>query len=360
MGSEDRGNSVAQRLIMVVGIDGLHELKRTDFDSALERLREQHQEIAALLRARESADGTCGYVAKFLGEGVVASCEPTRVDDVLAVAWQVIYEAERAAEDRTSLALRRKIALTAGKVEMVQYSATDPTDVQGLPVDTALRLVSEVAKPGQILLDPSVRQNATLEAVQARVAGVAPDVSVALKPLDGIAKDLYGLPGDVSVCQLVWRDEHPITNQRVLSEETLALQAAALRVMTRINQFNRHYRAAVYSRSPSEEQIDNLLAEVDSLTADDGELTALNDFWGSSAEAQYERKLEKPVNGLTNAHSGLRQAFADVQEAFGNTTSDVRKAIIALRDRWSEFQNAGVRLVNKTQELIEMLRHSYG
>lgn len=325
----------SRQLIIAIAVA---EPKEADdgLEEHLMRLRVHNREVLRLLaEAQNDPQRPWAKVVKYLKGGVLLSADPQRASKAVALAVDVMRAFDN--QPGSVWGIRPMIGIASGDV--IDLAAAVPADPQGAAVDRAVRFVSEVATPNQILLETQV---------------VSPEDlahGVTLEPLDGKQKALAGPLRPVTISEVVWREVNgPIINRFELSADLLKIQRATLDLLTTLNELQWDHRANIYKSTLDDGEIDRFKRQVEGLER--FAFKELDKAWASAYEAQDDDQLSRYLDDVRTTYRDVLNAFA----AYLGSSSEKNQAVGDLRDAWSPFTMAVNGLSDVLQGKMQGLR----
>ncbi len=127
--------------------------------AAYEHIR-THNDIVtnAVHEARTLANASECRIVKYVGDGVLAAFAREETHVALDAAKRIMVGLREWSKEKGEDAIHTRVGIAMGDVAVVRYDSEAPADVQGKPIDIAARLISDVARPDQILVDAATKQ----------------------------------------------------------------------------------------------------------------------------------------------------------------------------------------------------------
>lgn len=320
-------------------------LRRPDdlLELVLERMQAYNTIVAEVISEAKSHSAR---IMKYVGDGVLMSFPPDDVTEALRCVGRIVEQLGLLQELPGGGEIESCMGLSAGKVLDVNYLPTAvsnvPPDFVGEPIEIATRLVSDVAKPRQILLDRSAREH-----VEGRhLTELDPPMPDAeLLPVKGQSLMIQGMRKSIPVFELVWQgqEEREIHNRQLLWRELTEIRQATLRL-----------RFAIEDGEPMEDKkavsdLGELLQQLDPRRPL-SEIAYLKNSVDRSVEAKKISVLVADMSAIEVSFTELSKAWTDHRKAvrFGN-----EGAIEAVCDAYDELKFAVRKLDVEVEVQVE-------
>lgn len=226
MTEEDVASNAPQQLVMLASL----VRGRDALDTTLSRSKQHNRVVmrVVLNEVRTDDDKPAGKIIGYPQDGVMVAFDRENAEKALHCCALTMQRLAKCRDDSSGKALESRIGLSIGGVGRADVPDDVPDDVpahySGEPIEIASRLVSDIARPGQIVLDGAAQREVYrfVEPLQAEV----PLLNVV--PVQGVELTIDGLADPIPVYQVIWDDERrDIENLRKLRRELRNLKSAS-------------------------------------------------------------------------------------------------------------------------------------
>jgi hypothetical protein len=305
--------------------DGLEEM--------LTQVRSHNQlvsEIALTLILDE--DGSpAGEVVNYTQSGVVMAFRINAAEKALLCSALVLRRLPHQTEPRGDRSPASRIGISAGRLTRDRYVADGPCQCSGIAIEIAMRLVHDVAKPGDILLDLYAQR-----AIYPQLATVKEVINdVQLYPLEGGLLKIDGVKQPIPVFELVWNEAPHIGMLGQLAHELFTLKSLTLELRVKLAEAR-----PKLSRPDVDDgtirRFSYLLLELDPKLPKQ-EYEKLENQWKESAEAHKLPSLGSSKAAILPAYTHLAKTWTDQR---GGLRIGGRVAGILCMEAWDLFCTA--------------------
>lgn len=206
--------------------------------------RQSHNDLVTKVVLRQEVDGddrqTAGQRITYLQNGVLIAFDGDDVEKTLLVCVRVMNELKNQAAENQAAGvigdrLESRIGLAAGDITAEHHDPMAPIDRSGPPIEIAVRLVLDIAKPGQIVL-----AEGTVDAGEVQRLGREASLDLGLHPVPGAKLKIDGVKDEISIVELTWNGKpQDVQNWRQLARELTRLQLSALQLQFKIKDGSR-------------------------------------------------------------------------------------------------------------------------
>jgi hypothetical protein len=282
-------------------------------DVVLERLRSHNEMVTMVIVGdlkKEVADSS-GIILGYAHGGVLISFGTNDSDQALLAAALVV-ERMRQAEGQGRPEVR--IGLSRGPIEKKRWDAGSPLDLWGEPIEIAKRLVSDVAQPGQIVLDSAACKTADLELVKK----IHPKADI--YPVPGVKLTIHGAGHRRAISELtLGGQQRKPQNRRQLADELNHIQSTAMQLRFKLKEAE-DLSLQFDHPQQREREIGKFAEIVNLLDSEDPNREAkdLVDAWDSAVEAGKNEDLQKAYGELQEAIQSLVDTWQERSEEVRN------------------------------------------
>jgi hypothetical protein len=216
-GRDDSGCDVdltLDRTVVISDLVGSMALRQQGWKDALRLIRE-HNVVATDVARNLCSDPDAGdcEILEYIGDATVIAFDDANT--ALRCAWQIRRDLAAWSEDHAAQQLQARISLAHGEIMRVIYRGVQPHDWQGRPIDIAAKLISDVARPGQVVVH---------ETAAKRVAPAT--LGVELRPLEGEELPIESEAQNARVFEVLAKDAEyvPLASRRRLIIELTAAE----------------------------------------------------------------------------------------------------------------------------------------
>jgi class 3 adenylate cyclase len=293
------------------------------------------QAVADALAAFDGAPP--GEISAYAQDGVLAAFDVGHMQLAMSCADDAMRALRNLARDG-GYEIECRIGLSVGEIVSVQYADGAPLDRVGPPVEIATRLVSDIAKPGQIVVD----QQAQCECKKARLEALLPK----LRPVQGQKLTIAGLSESIPVFELVWDGtEREIRNQRQLLRELTALQQVTFLLRLAVEE-ERPLFDQLRGENEKLDMIWRKIGQLDPEEEPDGLLRKLKDSWAKAPEAQRIPKLDDRQRRIFERYAHVRDSWDHNRPKMRPGSGDRQRATSDFSDAYGQLVFAVTRFLN--------------
>lgn len=302
---------------------------RDVLEMTLQRLRE-HNRLVTDVVLRDGA--VSGQDITYLQSGVIVSFAACSADNALLVAVRALRNLKQAAAVAIGDRVESRIGLAIGDVIAESYHADAPRDLSGKPIEIAARLVSDIAKPGQIVLPAGTVSNERVE----RLA-TENEMTLALFPVPAAKLRIGGVESDIDVVEVTWDGaSREVENWRQLARELTELKLASLTLQFELKKDGQDLAGGVKPTTFAT-MIDKLDPQFPQWEAQ-----RLEELWNASGEARKSTDLLESMDQIDEA----RQRLVDLW----------RRSKRAIDDGGTPGRTAGKECVEEYERVGDALR----
>lgn len=305
--------------------------------TTLKRLRMHNRAVTSVVLDSQSATGNGKPPARiiaYLRDGLLVAFDIEDADKAL-LAGALVMRSLRGAELVDGDGVESRIGLSVGEIAVGNYHADAPEDRSGMPIEIAAQLVSDIAKPGQIVLDSSTQRQIDVDLVALRE--VMP--KAVLHPLEGEALTIDGMTDQIPIFELIWDGEQrDIHNRRQLARELAKIRSATFELRFKL----KDERQDLSRRDLDEDRVlnfDRLVQELDPAKPKDSS-ERFEEEWDGAGEAQKIEELVEKKREILGAYEELKKVWLAKRAEVRGGGVQGKRAGAACNDAYANFCGA--------------------
>ncbi len=283
----------------------VHQLCES-LDTIVRRLRE-HNEIVThiVIERRSTCNPSLSETFDYTRDGIIVSVPISHANDLAIISAQVMKRLAAVGAQAGNPTLQSRIGLSAGDIEPIRFDDELPRHRSGEPIEVAARLVTDIAGPGDIIVDDAASSTVNIDAVRNTIDGFD------LHPRTGQPLTIDGIAAELPIFEIVWTGTRPadenrrLHNRRRLAHELLELKLLAFDLRLKLSDDMPHDLGERALNSGTVKTISSAINQLDPNQSPVG----LEQQWRRSPEANRNAQLQQRMDAVLARYQDLRDSW---------------------------------------------------
>lgn len=331
--SSEQADGPEERVVMFASpVNQLCE----SLETIAHRLRSHNELVTRVVLAhRSDCGGDLNETFDYTRDGTLVTVPISCADDIAIISAHIMEALAglSAAAGNGSGVLQSRIGLSAGVLEPIRYHSELPRHRYGESIEIAARLVTDIAAPGDVIVDDAASSKIDIKAVRERISDFD------LLPRTGEMLPIDGIPAELPIFELIWTgtrdadENRRLHNRRRLAHELLELKMLAFDLRLKLSDDLPHDLGDRNLGNGEVKIISSAISQLDPKHSTVG----LEQQWQRSPEARKNTQLEKRMDAILVRYKSLNVSWFKHRQIIRKNDRKGSDAARACVEQWEVF-----------------------